>query len=531
MDERKTVETPRLSKPSILTSLPGDPESGPAVPYAGLYLALICLVAGVLLVAGAAQKSFWIDEAGTLIRVEQIMNAFERDYIWRNHFLVDASTGLWASVWGYSELGLRSLSIVWALFAMLLTYGLARDLLGERVALIAAALFGLSPLFVLYAHNARYYSLAATLSLSGAFGIVRYHATRRFPYLALYFLSMLLLYLTMYQAVIVMGALNLWWFVQWFWKRTRTWGELVAWSLANLILVGLVIVPGIEVFEDVMEQHYGLQDPSTWLFEIIKRSAFLGFAFGVGETISPLNPVAWVGLLVAGGVGLYALAANRRVLYFWLPVLFVLSVSFANVIMSLTSPWLSTIWQALPHWAFYALPFLAIWLAAGFARLGPKMALGAGILLLLVYGVGTFNYFTGRQFIQPVYTVPWREIFARIQADAEPDDVVICAGGDTACLIYSRRYGFANNRLPAWDQLTADQYPRVWWIQTNLSKQVGDFGGQKEVSTRNELKDRYAALEIFNYVPQDATIRWLKSALLGREDYEYRVNLYWFYNP
>ena len=458
-----------------------------------IYLFLIILVAAALLIAGAAQKSFWTDEVGTIKRAHQILTDFQFNQLLWNHFLVDISMGLWGSIWGFTELGLRSLSIIWALAALILTYLLARDLLGDRVALIAVSILGLSPLFLLFAHNARYYSLAATLSLFGALGIYRSQSTGRKLYLLMYLFGVMLLVLTMYQAVIVIVVLNLWWFVQWLGKPPRARKDLWFWLLTNL-LVGLIFVLGIQQIR-VVGSFYEFQEQVAWISETLKRSAFLVFSFSVGETISPLNPVAWLGLLLVAGVGVFALVANRRKLAFWLPVLFVLSTVLANLLMSFTNPWLSTIWQALPHWSFYALPFFSIWLAAGFAKLKPKISIVALAMLCIVYGVGIVNYFSGRQFVQPLFTVPWRTIIEQIEAEASTEDFVVCSGGDVACDYYLSRYGF-ENRFPKLDGYSDDELPRIWLIRSNITNIAALADSERFQLIVDELTDRYPSIEV-----------------------------------
>ena len=47
-------------------------------------------------------------------------------------------------------------------------------------------------------------------------------------------------------------------------------------------------------------------------------------------------------------------------------------------------------------------------------------------VLLVVYAGGIYNYFTNQQVIKPFLTVPWREIFTDIYAQAVDDAVVVC---------------------------------------------------------------------------------------------------------
>ena len=141
--------------------------------------------------------------------------------------------------------------------------------------------------------------------------------------------------------------------------------------------------------------------------------------------------------------------------------------------------------------------------------------------------MGLFNYFTNRQFIQPIFAVPWRSIFEMIQVESKPDVLVICDGGDYACGYYSIRYGYGKNSSGSWNPKS--EYEEVWWIQTNLGR--GSPGQDAKNINLDLLSANFQASEIYNYARQDESIRWLKTELMGQEDYEYRVVVFRFYNP
>jgi hypothetical protein len=192
----------------------------------------------------------------------------------------------------------------------------------------------------------------------------------------------------------------------------------------------------------------------------------------------------------------------------------------------------SATWQNLTYRALYAYPFLMIWLGAGFASMKRRWAVVSGAAVALVFVVGIFNYFTNRQFIRPVFTVPWSAIFERIQGEAKPGALVLCGFGDSSCYYYADRYGLGQDSLNNWADLANKQYSEVWYIQTNLSREdlYGDQPAQ-QAAFFDEMARRFPLDSTYNYAAQDPSIRWLKAKFLNQDDFEYRVNLRRFFGP
>ena len=130
------------------------------------------------------------------------------------------------------------------------------------------------------------------------------------------------------------------------------------------------------------------------------------------------NPMAWIGSALVAFLVIYAIIKRRDQTSLWFVVVFLGVIIGANLGISFMSGWLSQIWQNLPHWSFYALPFWAILLAAGVSKLRMKSSAIVIVVLLLVYGTAIINLYSGKQFIQPVYATPWKEIFKNISENS-----------------------------------------------------------------------------------------------------------------
>ena len=282
----------------------------------------------------------------------------------------------WGLIYGYQELGLRFLSILFSEFALFLTYLLATDLLGKKTGLCAVILLAFSPLFLMFGHNARYYALSAVLALLEVYSMWLYLKSGRIRYLLLYVASSILFLYLLFAALVVLVACNLWYLWGWRRKENRSGWRLLFWVLAQ-ILVLAAYYPGFQNLLTVAQRTAEVASVSNWLVEAIKRFFYTGYVFGLGETLSPLNPLAWIGGIILIGTGIYAIKSRRQDHDFWLPVFLVFIIILSGLLVSVNAS-VSLTWQNLPVRAFYVLPFLAIWLGAGLAALQPRWMAVAG---------------------------------------------------------------------------------------------------------------------------------------------------------
>lgn len=498
------------------------------------WLFTLAILLVILLISSAVQKSFWEDEAftahvaaGGLERISQYSKLDSR-HIYMNHQpLMYIVASYWGRLFGYNELGLRSLSIIFAVLTLVFAYLFASESFGQRTAIFAMILLAISPLFIMYAHNARYYSFLAFQTVLAVYAMYRFESSNRFIYLFVYIAACtVLLYLIILSISVFLGC-NFWWFIQWWRKGSHKLPEVVYWLLAQAAVL-VLFIGGFRYILNTIQYYPDVTEIQNWLFDIFKRIAYLGYSFSVSETISPINPIAWIGLLVVIGIAAFALWINRKDINFWLLVIMVTMILVFNLVASF-HPTLVRSWQANSSRSLYALPFFLIWLGTGIAKMKPNVGLIMTGILILVYGVGLFNYFSNNQFIRPMFTVNWHEIIQNISSEAQADAVVICNRGDYACDYYSQRYELNKIRSNNWEDIKKDDPSEVWWVQTNLIREID--GEAQENTVFNNISKQYVQSETFNYAPQDPSIRDFKSKFLNSRVYEYRVNVIRFYNP
>lgn len=140
-----------------------------------LFVAGVTLLGGLLRFATLDAKSFWHDEALTVLGLN-------------HHFggmlaaigdteatppLYYALAWLWSKPFGLGEIGLRSLSALVGTAVVPVVYAAGRDLVSRRAGLAAAAVAAVNPLLVWYSQEARAYSLSVLASAVAFWGFIR----------------------------------------------------------------------------------------------------------------------------------------------------------------------------------------------------------------------------------------------------------------------------------------------------------------------------------------------------------------------
>jgi hypothetical protein len=128
-----------------------------------LVIVAITVVGGAIRLGTLDRQSFWFDE---LVTVSLLHRGFEDMLAQIPHseatpFLYYVVAWPWTRLFGFGEVGLRSLSAVAGAAIVPVAYGAAATLLSRRAGLVAAALVAANPFLLWYAQEARAYSLFA----------------------------------------------------------------------------------------------------------------------------------------------------------------------------------------------------------------------------------------------------------------------------------------------------------------------------------------------------------------------------------
>ena len=487
--------------------------------------------------AAASSKDFWEDETfNAIIGRSGLPAALYAEPALHPplHFAISAA---WFAVVGEDEFALRVSSVVFAALTLIIGYALAVHMFGLRTAVVFAFLMPLAPLFVIYGSTFRYYAAASVTALGVVYCICAYFQTRRVHWLGLYVvLASLFLYLV-YTALVVILACWLVW-LMWWWTQAGKRKLLVHW-IAVHALIAIAYLPWaaflVEAIGAQVQSAAGAGGLADRLTEAVKRTAFLAYGFSAGETLSPLNPVAWVGLAVVAALSLTPILARRltsaaRMLAMFLLIAGVSMILTTGIGARLPAP------QSITNRSLYLLPFFVLWLSFCItsiisipSRWGWLLGSALAGALVGVYLVALVNYFHNREFMKPFLIVPWNGIMQAVRAAAPTlhDSALICNEVDSACAYYGRRYGFEPRVPQDGPALAAQRVPHIWWVNSNVVTRPSE----DHRNIFEQMRARYAGFEQHDFALHDPSVRDFKARILSDDVYEYRVNVWHFSRP
>lgn len=490
---------------------------------------VIISISMALQIAAAYQKSLWGDEVFTINYAQMEAEHLREALPPHQQPLYYDMARIWGENTGFEKLPMRLLSVLFVGITLIFTYLLSNDVFGKPVALVSIAILGLSPLFLLHGSNVRYYSLIAALAVIMAFASYRFWKKDQPLYLLPYVgAGALMLYILFTSISFILGVI-IWWLIIFLFEKKKRFDSLLFWIAAQGIII-ILWLPTYNQLQGFTQSYLGSPGAQNVVFEFGKRLIYSSYVFSLGGSLSPLNPVAWIGMEVILFILVFSLFLLRKNLMEWMPAFYTSWNMLGAVLLTFLSEEHSLTWQNLAHWFLYILPFLAIWLGAGLLAFNKKIQVVLGVLLLVVYSVGIMNYFLNRQFFQGVYAIPWEGIFEKIQEEASPEALVLCTSLESSCGYYGNLYGLNHSTPENMQGDSLENVNEIWWIYTNLGN-IEYENQDLYQKYLEELQSHFQETEVSHFVEQDSSIRWLKSRLFGLKDYEYQVDVFHFYSP
>ncbi len=222
----------------------------------------------------------------------------------------------WAHLFGASETALRLLSVVASLVALLAIYFLIRELLPDKTsALIAMALMAVSPLQVLYAQEARPYSLLiCAILLTGTILLRALRLNNKSSWLAYLVLIAMSLYLQpLFLLVVAAQAVYVWYYSLTLVGKAEK--HLVRRFLSSLAAAVLVFLPwAILIFTsmDIVLQKTMWMSAYRTEFSNWSKLALLNIARTVVDFNQDQISIFWLTELIALVLIIYALFTFAR---------------------------------------------------------------------------------------------------------------------------------------------------------------------------------------------------------------------------
>jgi mannosyltransferase len=183
---------------------------------------------------------------------------------------------LWTELFGTGELGLRTMSIFFAIATIIVTFFLARRLFGRKVALLSLLFLALSPLIVRYADEARMYTMAAFIVVSATYTLVKAVDTGKRRWWVLYGILIGLGMWTHYFTALI-------WVSHWAWRlwysfqKSSSFKQAIAVFFSRNWIVAHIV--GIAVF-------------SPWIYFMVRQLGIVqagGFWIGPVGVDTPVN--------------------------------------------------------------------------------------------------------------------------------------------------------------------------------------------------------------------------------------------------
>lgn len=489
-----------------------------------VHILLVLLLGWGLLVLGLGQRSLWVDEFLTLEMIRGSLTDVFRAAVADIHPpLYFLGLRLWTALCGTGDLSLRLFSVFGGMVGLALMPAVARNLGGRRAALPAALLLAAAPAFVEFSRMARYYSWLLALGLLSTKLLLYALGQNKWQHWAAHSLSGLLLVYTFYPSGVLLAAHALLVLPH---ARSRS---LVARWGASLLLVSLgalpwfLLVAGRQV---AAATRVAGADLSRTLIGWLLGVAASFYTFGVGETLFPWRLEAWVGLGVVVALGWRGLSRQSG-RWRWAPVgLFGLSIALLSTIVAFGAagtPFLNVAVRGL-----FALPYFLLVLAQGICSLRSRRwrAVALGVLLA-VWGFSSYNQYTERQFLNPIYITPAKEAADFVRAKALETDLVISDYDSvfghyfvSEATLSQHRY---TDRVVEIEAVLAEARPeRVWLVTIGRDQTRHSFSADE---VRRGFGPAYCLEKVERYLPVDPVYLRVKDLLLGRESYRYRLTV------
>jgi mannosyltransferase len=365
-------------------------------------VAALTVLGAILRFYRLGHQGFWFDEGNTALLVHfspgKMLGLIPQTE--STPPLYYCVAWIWARIFGYGEVGLRSLSAVCGVLLVPVVYAAGARLISRRAGVIAAALAACSPLLIWYSQEARSYQMLALLSSLSllAFAYARVDPTPRV--LAAWVVASALALATHYYAVLAVVPEALW--LLWVHRRRRS----------MQIAVGVVGVCGLGLIPLAISQHgtgrgnwissapfgrrlgqivpqfaSGFDGPAHAVFEPLAIAIVL---LSVVLLFTRSSPEARRGALVAGGLALAGFVLS----------LVLVAVGFDDL---LTRNMLA-IWAAC-----------ALFVAGGLAVPRPR---GVGLIAALVLCVMGVTTAVGVAFERNYQRPDWRVVAGALGAHA-----------------------------------------------------------------------------------------------------------------
>ena len=389
-------------------------------------LSLILFIGSFLRLYQLNTESLWIDEMNSLYRADNLGIENPRPI----YFLL---LQLWTII-GESDSWLRSISLIFGIGSLVLTYHLARQLTDRNIALVSTLLLAVSPIAINHSQEVRMYSLVIFLSLLGTIALVEFFDRPSRQWLVLWSVSRLLNVLT-FQLTILLLLPDIVIFL-FFFQPWRKWLRAFI-SALGLLVLGLLPTVTISYLPSIQ----GYLEPRTNGGGEASASASVSFISTIADSVTSVVSklvsltVFWPLNLVLGNSALSLFYKAFTLVIF---LLLVFAIFKGNAIGRTN---LILIWTFLPsvalflgstlflggeiwisRYLLFIVPYFLMAIAVGFSQLWrwqPKFTVAIVLLYSLAVAGGLTHYYS------TLYRDDWQGLARVLEENVTPSDTVV----------------------------------------------------------------------------------------------------------
>ena len=177
---------------------------------------ILVIILGLALRAySLGTESIWLDEAESIY--ESTLTIAEMSSHSNQPPLYFLILNWWIHLWGTGEIAIRSLSVIFGVLAVFMTYLAGKELFDSKTGLIASFISAISQFYIYHAQDARAYSLLLLLSLVSCFFFIKILKQDKIWHYPCYFLATVLLGYTHIYGIFIIASQIVYFLI--FWKK------------------------------------------------------------------------------------------------------------------------------------------------------------------------------------------------------------------------------------------------------------------------------------------------------------------------
>jgi mannosyltransferase len=469
-----------------------------------LMLAAILLLTGFLRLHNLTKESIWFDEASSIYSAKRPLIDMLKDCVgWHRHpplhFLFLKT---WIILFGDGEFSVRLSSAIFGIASIPLIFIIGKQLISERVGIIASLLLSVSSYHIYYSQETRAYSLLVFFTLLSFIffaKILKGNTSDKWQYFGYFIVNALLIY-THYFGLFVVASQLIFYFLQ---LKSLNINKKYFWNAQ--IATGMMFLPWAAVFVGYQIPHSnGWKQPT--FSSLIKTVEFFS---GNGDLVVFICIFLMI-LSILGIILVQSNKTNNKSIFYQSGKTFQVNL-------------LLILWFTVP----IIVPFLISQLPFSFAGIYvDRYTIGAVPAFYLLSSIG-MNYFLSKRFLYPVFSIilltilffssssiqnydnninkeQWREglEFSRVMFQ---DDDILLVGNQSFTLPIKYYYSgplelssIENNEIKGLETILQNGKHRIWLYQGCWGSTITiDFLLQQYRDQHLILKQRFVGVEVY----------------------------------